>query len=152
MAPVGPNGTYRTDDDEEIMHSMCDVNSPCSPECAGRRRPGMPDRLVAALGISGSDWDHLGPQAQRIIVEILPAFVERFVQKSLHYGPGNANVLGPAGQFADIWRKIGPLRRALWDGEELTQESPREICVDLIGHALLTIDMLMQGVGRRGSQ
>ena len=103
------------------------------------------------LGITSEEWEQLGPQARRIITELIPAFVQRFVQKNLHYGPNNANVLGPAGQFADIWRKIGPLKRALWDGEDLTQESADEICRDLIGHAFLTIDMLEQKVERRGS-
>jgi len=109
------------------------------------------DVICLSLGISPEAWDQLGPQARRIIMEIIPAFAQRFVEKSLHYGDANANVLGPAGQFADIWRKIGPLRRALWDGEELTQEGPDEICRDLIGHAFLTIDMIQQKVDRRGS-
>jgi hypothetical protein len=113
-------------------------------------RLGMP-ALALAVGISSAEWEQLGPQAKRIIGLAIPAFVQRFVGKSLHYGPDNANVLGPAGQFSDIWRKIGPLKRALWDGEELTQEPPDEICMDLIGHCLLTIDMLLQGIDRRGS-
>jgi hypothetical protein len=97
------------------------------------------------------DWDKLGDQAQRIINNIIPEFSARFIKASLHYGPNNANVLGPAGQFADIWRKIGPLKRALWEGEELTRESAEEICMDLIGHLMLTIDMLRQKVDRRGT-
>jgi hypothetical protein len=110
-----------------------------------------PYDLMQELGIMGEDWDQLGPQAKRIISELIPQFVQRFVGKSLHYGDANANVLGPAGQFADIWRKIGPLRRSLWEGKTLNQEQPDEICMDLIGHLLLTIDMLQQKVDRRGS-
>jgi len=106
--------------------------------------------LITELGIKPEDWEQLGSQARRIIFNLLPLFTQRFVEKSLHYGPDNANVLGPAGQFSDIWRKIGPLRRALWDGADLTQEQPDEICKDLIGHLFLTIDMLEQGVDRRG--
>lgn len=104
-----------------------------------------------SLGISQDAWDRLGEQPKRIIMELLPQFVTQFVGKALHYGPTNANILGPAGQYADIHRKIGPLKRALWDGEDLTQEGPDEICKDLIGHAFLTIDMIKQGVSRRGS-
>ena len=107
--------------------------------------------LCLSLGISEEDWDSLGNQAKRIIGLILPAFAQKFVDANKHYGSGNANALGPAGQFADIWRKIGPLRRALWEGEELTREMPDEICLDLIGHLLLTVDMLQQGVNRRGT-
>lgn len=107
--------------------------------------------ICEALGISPEDWDRIGDQAKRIIGEILPQFVQGFVQANLHYGDKNANVLGPAGQFADIWRKIGPLRRALWEGADLTREGPADICMDLIGHCLMTIDMLRQGVDRRGT-
>lgn len=106
--------------------------------------------LAYALGVGPEAWEQIGPQARRIIGEILPIFVSKFVKANLHYGPDNANVLGPAGQFADIWRKIGPLRRSLWEGQELTREQPDQICMDLIGHLFLTIDMLEQGVNRRG--
>lgn len=109
------------------------------------------EALCEAMGISREDWDELGNQAKRIIGVILPSFVQKFVEANKHYGPNNANVLGPAGQFADIWRKIGPLRRSLWEGVELTREGPDEICLDLIGHLLLTIDMIQQGVDRRGT-
>jgi len=106
--------------------------------------------LITELGIKPEDWEQLGSQARRVIFNLIPKFAVSFVEASQHYGPDNANVLGPAGQFSDIWRKIGPLRRALWDGAELEREQPDEICFDLIGHLLLTIDMLQQGVDRRG--
>ena len=48
------------------------------------------DELIDAFGLRDC-WDELGPQAQRIISDLIPAFVERFVSKSLHYGPKNAN-------------------------------------------------------------
>jgi hypothetical protein len=109
--------------------------------------------IAAEMGVSQADWDQMGPQARRIIVDVLPLFVHRFVRKSLHYGPKNANVLGPAGQFADIWRKIEPLKRALWEGipPVAGSEPPEEICNDLIGHLFLTIDMLAEEVDRRGT-
>ena len=136
----------REDEARKIMHSMCTKS--CGPDCDV---PGVDYNLLESLGIEGADWDQLGPQAQRIITGIIPTFVQAFVRKSLHYGANNPNVLGPAGQFADIWRKIGPLKRALWEGETLSQEGPDEICKDLIGHCLLTIDMLEQEVPRRGA-
>lgn len=110
----------------------------------------MPD-LAAELGIDDEDWEKLGEQARRVITKGLPHIIAKFVEASLHYGPDNANVLGPAGQFADIWRKIGPLKQALWEGKELKREGPITICQDLIGHLLLTIDMLEQGADHRGS-
>jgi len=94
----------------------------------------------------------LGPNARHILDQILPEFVGRFAVASLHYGDGNADNLGPAGQFADIWRKIGPLRRALWEGQDLTREEPEEICMDLIGHCLLTIGMLRREVPNSGAK
>ena len=76
---------------------------------------------------------------------IVGEFVELFEQKNKDYGDDNANILGPKGQFADIWRKIGKLKRAMWDGQSLTGEQPEEILMDLIGHCFLTIDMLREG-------
>jgi hypothetical protein len=72
---------------------------------------------------------------------IIPTVVQNLRRNAQQYGD-TFESLGPAGQFADIWRKVGPLKRALWDGEELPNESPTQICYDLIGHALLTIYLL----------
>ncbi len=74
---------------------------------------------------------------QRIIDEI----VKLFHQKHKDYGDMR-NDLGIQAQYVDIHRKVGKLRKALWDGVELTGEQPREIMLDLIGHLLLTIDMI----------
>lgn len=128
--------------DDPILRGIND------PDASSYRRDAQ---ICAALGISEEDWEVLGNQGKRIISLILPVFAQKFVEANKHYGPGNANVLGPAGQFADIWRKIGPLRRYLWEGQELTREGPDEICLDLIGHLLLTVDMLREGVDRRGT-
>lgn len=76
---------------------------------------------------------------------IVLEFLEMFEQKNKDYGDSAADVLGPAGQFADIWRKIAKLKRSLWDGESLVGEQPEEILMDLIGHCFLTIDMLRRG-------
>lgn len=101
--------------------------------------------------IPDADWEALGSRALDILQEFVPEFAGRFAAKSLHYGDASPDGLGPAGQFSDIWRKIVPLRRALWEGKELTQESPEEILFDLIGHCFLTIGMLRREVDRRGT-
>lgn len=86
--------------------------------------------------------------SERIRDFLVPEFIAHQQEKAADYNgslvPGmeNADVLGVRGQYADIWRKIAKLKKALWDGEELTGEQPREILLDLIGHAFLTIDML----------
>lgn len=95
-----------------------------------------------SLHVTDAEWAGMGPQARYIITKLGPEWTERFIEANRHYGGGNADSLGVRGQFADIWRKIGPLKRALWEGEELTREQPREILMDLIGHCMLTIAML----------
>lgn len=78
----------------------------------------------------------------RIINQIIPKeLVPKLREDQKQYGD-NHRSLGPAGQFADIWRKIGPLKRALWEGKRLPREGVREICMDLVGHCLLTVAML----------
>lgn len=92
--------------------------------------------------ITQEEWAKMGPQATYIVTVLAPEFIDKFINANAHYGETNADVLGEKGQFAEIWRKVGPLKRALWDGLELTREQPREILMDLIGHCLLTIEML----------
>jgi hypothetical protein len=76
-------------------------------------------------------------------MHILPEVMSLFAKKNAEYGE-NAFELGVRGQFSDIWRKIGKLRTALWDQDysKLTSESVEEVIRDLIGHLLLTLDLL----------
>ena len=76
-----------------------------------------------------------------IINTLIPELVKKMNEDREQYGDAHKN-LGPQGQFADIWRKVGPLKRSLWEGKTLPRESPREICMDLVGHCLLTVAML----------
>jgi hypothetical protein len=92
----------------------------------------------------------LPPETSYIITRLLPEIANRLITSSEQYGPRNHRALGPAGQFGEIWRKIAPLKRALWDGMDLPREGAREILFDLIGHALLTIEMLDHEVPREG--
>lgn len=101
-----------------------------------------PEPVVLMIQIDRGLWDLLGPRARRILEREMPLWVDRFIAASVHYGDTNADVLGPAGQFADIWRKIGPLKRALWEGQTLTREGVDEILRDLIGHSFLTLEMM----------
>jgi hypothetical protein len=81
------------------------------------------------------------PAYKYIEEAIIPTVVQNLRRGAAQYGD-TFRELGPAGQFSDIWRKVGPLKRALWDGETLPSESPTQICYDLIGHCLLTIYLL----------
>lgn len=84
----------------------------------------------------------IGPITGDIVNRIFPEAIEAFVEAAAHYGDRNGASLGLRGQWSDIWRKIGPLRRYMWRGEPLTRESARTILLDLIGHAVLTVEML----------
>jgi hypothetical protein len=85
---------------------------------------------------------------ERIRDVLVPEFIEHQSRKSADYNeslvPGveNADVLGERGQYAELWRKMAKLKKALWYGEELVGEQPREILLDFIGHCFLAIDML----------
>lgn len=88
-------------------------------------------------------------QARRIMEQHLPKWRELFLQRNADYGD-NADYLGAAGQFADIWRKIRKLKKGMWDGEPLTGEQIDEILLDLIGHCFLSLDML-ENDNRKGT-
>lgn len=79
---------------------------------------------------------------ERILNHLLPEVKEKVKADFAHYGD-TFKELGLPGQYADIWRKVGPLKRQLWDGHASPhREDARTICLDLIGHCLLTIAML----------
>lgn len=82
---------------------------------------------------------------ERIRFQWVPAWLENFRRKASDYNSTDLEphtILGERGQFADIWRKVWKLKKALWDGEKLTGEQPEEILEDLISHCFLTLDLL----------
>jgi len=83
-----------------------------------------------------------GKQLRDIVMKHLPEWAELFFRKNAEYGE-NASVLGDRGQFADMWRKMGKLKTAMWDGHEdkLVSEGVDEILMDLIGHCFLTLQI-----------
>ena len=77
--------------------------------------------------------------------EIVPDVHERFRKKQMAYQGGDEfMVLGLRGQFADIHRKVGKLKTAMWDGkpEDLLGEPLEEVLADLIGHCFLSLGCL----------
>lgn len=82
-----------------------------------------------------------GERALSVAVDAL----EHFVKRNKGYGE-SASDLGVKGQYADINRKVIKLRRRLWEDVpvSLGDEPTEEVCFDLIGHLLLTVDMLRQ--------
>lgn len=86
---------------------------------------------------------------ERIRDDWLPLWLKGFERKSRDYnslktGWEPHEVLGVKGQFADLWRKVGKLKKALWDDEPLEGEQPLEIIDDLISHLFLTRDLLIR--------
>lgn len=84
---------------------------------------------------------------ERIRDDWVPLWLNGFERKSRDYNTGvneNHKALGTKGQFADVWRKIGKLKKALWDDVPLEGEQPLEIIDDLISHLFLTRDLILQ--------
>lgn len=106
-------------------------------------RPAVTQGSEDAMHVAITIWPTESAELTRIMTVHMPAWAELFAQKNAEYGD-NAHVLGTKGQFADIWRKIGKLKTALWDDqpERLTSESAEEVILDLIGHLFLTLNLL----------
>jgi hypothetical protein len=78
--------------------------------------------------------------------EVLGSALEAFAEGYREYGPGAADELGLAGQWGDLHRKVGKLKRPLWQGDpNLTREDESAILNDIVGHSLLALDMLRRG-------
>lgn len=86
--------------------------------------------------------------AEYIFEYLVPEFKKQFLPKNAGYGDMH-NDLGLPAQYVDIHRKIGKLRRAMWDGLEIGPESIDEVLFDLIGHCFLTLDLLRSSKGKR---
>lgn len=87
-------------------------------------------------------------QARRIVEDILPQVMTLYLRKSKDYD-GNVMAmlkLGPKASFVDLWRKVGKLKGALWDGKQMVGEQADEILADLVGHVLIILDEMNQDV------
>lgn len=125
-----------------------------------------PDSLIPRVkqGEIGRDWDErfdnhpeldvyqveynlpqpTTKQAERIILGgVAREALALFLLRNRDYGDA-ANELGERAQFVDMNRKFRKLKNILWEGQEPVGESAEEICRDLIGHCLLTIDFLQR--------
>lgn len=84
-------------------------------------------------------------QAARILTEVLPEMLQIFLEKNQDYADSSDNVttaseeLGSAGQYAELRRKMGKLKRSLWDRVPLQFEQPQEVLQDFGGHVLLAL-------------
>lgn len=73
----------------------------------------------------------------RIVREILPEILNRFLTKNKDYEHFPEADLGPKAHFVGIHRKFGKLRKGLWDEEPLEHEQLPEVIDDFVGHLLL---------------
>ncbi|QSL67826.1 hypothetical protein [Nocardia phage P3.1] len=105
---------------------------------------GKTSRIVITIDNPPSD------DAAMIMRELVPDWLRQFGGKNKDYADGGedtfhtADLLGARGQFADMWRKMGKLYRALWKGQEMRGEKSDEMVMDLIGHCFLTLRYLLQ--------
>lgn len=103
--------------------------------------------MLVQLGMEDAPWTKaleaiLGCQVDMdrdgVVPGLLEEWVLHFLQKQRDYGD-HADDLGAPGQYAELHRKIGKLKKAMWDGTPLRGEPAREVCLDLIGHLFLAI-------------
>ncbi|UVT31233.1 hypothetical protein SEA_OTTERSTEDTS21_72 [Gordonia phage OtterstedtS21] len=87
--------------------------------------------------------DRLSTQGAEIMYQIAPVVLENFARKNADYGDTSFD-LGIAGQYAELWRKVGKLKGPMWEGKELAFEQMDEIIEDLIGHCLLSLYFIKQ--------
>lgn len=85
--------------------------------------------------------DRLNKQGNDIMYNIAPVVLENFARKNADYGDTSFD-LGIAGQYAELWRKVGKLKGPMWEGKSLHFEQMDEILQDLIGHCLLSLYFL----------
>ncbi len=121
-----------------VMRELGAAKIVFSPDDEGKGRGAVEFADGVLISFNGDET----PELRNILAEELPEFLELFIRKNAEYGE-NAQTLGPKGQFADLWRKVGKLKTGLWDGHEerLTSEGVDEILRDLIGHCLLTLQL-----------
>ena len=90
--------------------------------------------------------DYPTPLARDIHERIFPEWSAKFLVKNAGYGATHA-LLGIKGCFPDLYRKVHKIKSAIWDGKDLVGEQPREILMDLIGHAFMIISLMDQEDG-----
>lgn len=85
--------------------------------------------------------------AARIMFEHAPEALAHFLRRNAEYGDDNDFNLGVQGQYVDISRKVQKLKRRWWYGEDAPDgaESDRTIVMELIGHLLMSMDMMAGG-------
>lgn len=81
------------------------------------------------------------PDLEYITKFLLPEFLRRFSEWNAEYP--DERPLGARAEWHGIHRKVGKLKRPLWDGEPWDgREDERTMLLEIIGHAFLAITSL----------
>lgn len=99
----------------------------------------QPDERTNNVHIQPKDYP--SASAHDICEYLVPEWRELFLRKNVGYGDMHKE-LGLIAQYVDMHRKMGKIRRAMWDKEPIGDESLREVLMDLIGHCFLTLDLI----------
>lgn len=145
----------RMGDGSKKIESVVCTGIPASERGDGGFPVGSPDRIsieaFTAHATITNDGDPLPEATQYMIETLLPELGKKLLIDGRHYGGSNHHILGTRGQFAEIWRKLGPLKNQMWDGKGSTREDTRTILMDLIGHCLLAVEMIDNKVPEDGT-
>lgn len=114
-----------------------------SPKVVAHKHPGANGSREISIRIENLPSE----QAEAILFDLLPDWITEFMRKNADYGDASEH-LGAAGQYAELWRKVGKLKGPLWDDRGLNYEQSDEIVRDLIGHCFLTLLFLKKGNNR----
>lgn len=68
-------------------------------------------------------------------------WISFYKQKNQDY-QSHGEEFGVRGEVHNMGKKMGKLKRALWDGEPLVGEQPEEILLDMVGHCMQALYLL----------
>lgn len=102
-------------------------------------------KRIAAAGSGDASYAAEYPTelAAYICDMLIPEWKALFLKKNSGYREAHG-LLGVKGCFPDVWRKVYRLKAAFWDEVDTSEwsEPPREILLDLIGHAFMILSLL----------
>lgn len=93
--------------------------------------------------------DYPTPEARLIFEYLVPKFTKGFLIKNAQYS--SVEHLGPRGVFPDINRKVGVLRRHVWDGTAPDIDATEDVIRDMIGHLFLMWALLKDEADRQAT-
>jgi hypothetical protein len=131
----------------EMYEHLCDrygavtVDALCFPWLLDREDP-TPGQVTWTLAASR---EQLSESAHAIMGTVVPKALLHFLAKNREYGDNHRkSKYGIKGELIGLDRKLGKLYRAIWEDTPMEFEQPEEMLCDLIGAALLMLDLYTQ--------